>query len=108
MTRTRRPDETEPGGRYHNQDGTRWTDANGRDLGPVIRSETDDATTERITEGAAPAKADDDATENDAAKPAKAMAAGIESDIPEKSIDARLRDGTTRRATTAAKATKGR
>ena len=45
---------------------------------------------ERITEGAAPAKTDDDANDDDAAKPAKADT------------------DTTRRATSAAKATKGR
>jgi len=30
-----RPDETIPGGRYLNQDGTRWINCWGDDLGPV-------------------------------------------------------------------------
>ena len=57
---------------------------------PTVQIEAITALLERITEGAAPAKTDDDAKDDDAAKPAKAAT------------------DTTRRATSAAKATKGR
>ncbi len=41
MTGPKRLDETIPGGRYLNQDETRWIDANGKDLGPVDRGDAE-------------------------------------------------------------------
>ena len=56
---TERLDETTPGGRYHNQDGTRWIDANGNDLGPVDEKqpETDANANARPAKPAPKAKA---------------------------------------------------